>query len=102
MGLYACYGNSFTALYVDYVRTSQETRLGASTAGYEDSFTALYVDDVRTSQETRVGASTVCYGDNFTFLFFTLSMAIILSDWRHPHDTKINKKRRLYYICMIN
>jgi hypothetical protein len=33
----------------------------ASTVCYGDSFTPLYVDDVRTSQETR--ASTVCYGD---------------------------------------
>jgi hypothetical protein len=47
----ACYGDGFTLLYVDYIRTSQETR--ASTACYWDSFTFLYVDDVRTSQKTR-------------------------------------------------
>jgi hypothetical protein len=60
----ACYGDNFTFLYVD-VRTSQKTR--ASTACYGDNFTFLYVDDVRTSQETRT--STACYGDNFTFLY---------------------------------
>jgi hypothetical protein len=32
-----------------------------------DIFTVLYLDDVRTSQETHV--STVCYGDSFTFYF---------------------------------
>jgi hypothetical protein len=30
--------------------------------------TFLYVDDVRTSQETHPYASTACYGDTFTFL----------------------------------
>jgi hypothetical protein len=38
-------------LYVDAVRTPQETRLGASTGCGGDSFEFLYVDDVRTSQE---------------------------------------------------
>jgi hypothetical protein len=38
-----------------------------STACYADSFTFLYVDDVRTSQETCLWASTACYGDRFTF-----------------------------------
>jgi hypothetical protein len=33
-----------------------------------DSFTVLYVDDVRTSQETHPRASTTCYGDSFTLL----------------------------------
>jgi hypothetical protein len=46
----ACYEDSFTILYVDYVRTSKETCVHASTAGYKDSFTLLYVDYVRTSQ----------------------------------------------------
>jgi hypothetical protein len=32
-----------------------------------DSFTCLYVDSVRTSQETHLWASTACYGDSFTF-----------------------------------
>jgi hypothetical protein len=48
----ACYGDSFTCLHVDDVRTSQKTHLYASTACYGDSFTCLYVDDVHTSQET--------------------------------------------------
>jgi hypothetical protein len=51
----ASYGDSFTCLYVDDVRTSQETRVWASAACYEDGFTFLYVDDVRTSQETAYG-----------------------------------------------
>jgi hypothetical protein len=76
----ACYGDSSTRLYVmmfvphrkhtygaarpvtgialrvflDCVRTSQETYLWTSTACYGDSFTCLYVDDVRTSQETHL------------------------------------------------
>jgi hypothetical protein len=48
----ACYGDSFTFLYVDDVRTSQETQ--AFIAYFGDSFTFLYVDDVRTSQETSI------------------------------------------------
>jgi hypothetical protein len=42
-----CYGDSFTILYVDEVRTSQETHVWASTTCYGDSFTVLYVDEVR-------------------------------------------------------
>jgi hypothetical protein len=42
----ACYGDSFTFLYVDYVRTSLEAQ--SSTACYGDGFTFLYVDDVLT------------------------------------------------------
>jgi hypothetical protein len=45
-------GDSFTFLYGDGVRTSQETHLHAFTTCYEDSFTFLDVDRVRTSQET--------------------------------------------------
>jgi hypothetical protein len=48
------YRDSFTVLYVDDVRTSQETLL-AFTACYGDSFTLLYVYYVRTSQETPTG-----------------------------------------------
>jgi hypothetical protein len=59
----ASYGDSFTFLYVDDVRTSQETQ--ASNECYEDSFTFLYVNDVRTSQETQ--ASNACYEDSFAF-----------------------------------
>jgi hypothetical protein len=35
--------------YIDDVRTSRETHLWVSTACYGDCFTFLYVDDVRTS-----------------------------------------------------
>jgi hypothetical protein len=55
----ACYEDSFTFLYVDYVRASHGIYLWASTACYEDSFTFQYVDDVRTSQEALV-YSTAC------------------------------------------
>jgi hypothetical protein len=54
----ACYGESFTVLYVDVVRTLQKTRQRASTTGYWESFTVLYIDVVRTSQETRLCSST--------------------------------------------
>jgi hypothetical protein len=47
--LKACYGNSITFLYVDYIRTSQETHLWVSTVCYGDSITFIYADDVRTS-----------------------------------------------------
>jgi hypothetical protein len=40
--------------------------LRASAAGYGNSFTFLYADDVRTSQETHLWASTACYGYSFT------------------------------------
>jgi hypothetical protein len=53
---------SFTCLYADDVRTSQEAE--DSTSCYGDSFTCLYVDDVRTSQEAQ--DSTAFYGDSFT------------------------------------
>jgi hypothetical protein len=55
--------DSSTLLYVDDVRTSQESYLSASTAYYRKSFALLYVDDVRTSQETQ--NYTACYGDSF-------------------------------------
>jgi hypothetical protein len=50
----ACNGDGFTFLYVDDVRTSQESHLWASTACYGDSFNLLYINDVRTSQETHL------------------------------------------------
>jgi hypothetical protein len=50
----ACYGNSFTFLYVDDV-TSQETPMGLPwLLSYGDRYRFLYVDDVRTSQETSI------------------------------------------------
>jgi hypothetical protein len=55
--------DSFTYIYI-YVRTSQETRLWAPTVSYGDSFTFIHVDDVRTSQETCLRA---CYRDSSTF-----------------------------------
>jgi hypothetical protein len=69
MGLHGLLGDSFTLLYVDDVRTSQEAHLWASTASYGDSFTLLYVDDVRTSQEAHLWASTASYGHSFTLLY---------------------------------
>jgi hypothetical protein len=59
----------FISLYVDYVRTSQETRLWASPAFYGNSFISLYVDDLRTSQERHLWASTASYGDNCTYVY---------------------------------
>jgi hypothetical protein len=50
----ACYEDSFTFLYVDHVRTSQETSLWDSKGCYGDSFTLLYVNDVLNSQETHL------------------------------------------------
>jgi hypothetical protein len=64
----ACYGDSFTYVYVDDVRTSQETHLCTSTACYGDSFTYVYVN-VRTSQETHLWTSTACYRDSFTYVY---------------------------------
>jgi hypothetical protein len=62
--------DSFTFLYVENVRTSQETQ--ASTVCYKDSFTFLYVEDVRTSHETQT--STAGYKDNFTFSFYQVEV----------------------------
>jgi hypothetical protein len=63
----ACYRDSFTFLYIDDIRTSQETCTGIHGL-LRDSFTLLHVHDVCTSQETHVWASTACYGDSFIFL----------------------------------
>jgi hypothetical protein len=43
----ACYGDSFTLVYVDVVRISQEA--WTTTVRYLNSFTLQNVDDVRTS-----------------------------------------------------
>jgi hypothetical protein len=69
MGLHGLLRDSFALLYVVDVRSSQETRLWASTAFYGDGVTILYVGDVRTSQETHLRASTACYGDGITILY---------------------------------
>jgi hypothetical protein len=55
-------------LYADEVRTSQETRLWASTACYRDRFTFLYVDDVRTSQKTPTGLHDLLRGQIYFFI----------------------------------
>jgi hypothetical protein len=39
MGLYGMLGESYTSLYIEYVRTSQDTHLWSSTTYYEDNFT---------------------------------------------------------------
>jgi hypothetical protein len=52
MDIHRLLRDSFTFLYVDDIRTSQETYQRASTDCYGDSFILLHVDDVRTSQET--------------------------------------------------
>jgi hypothetical protein len=63
MGHYGLLRGQLYFLYVDDVRTSQETRLWASMACYGYEFTFLYVDDFRTSQETPMAF----YGHSFTF-----------------------------------
>jgi hypothetical protein len=68
MDLQVLSGDSFDSLYVDDVRTSEETLLWTSTACYGDSFNSLYVDDVRTSEESLLWTSTACYEDTFTLL----------------------------------
>jgi hypothetical protein len=70
----ACCGDSFTFLYVDDVRISQEPHLWASKACYGDSFTFVYKDAVRISQETQVWASKACYGDSFTFHYMDMDI----------------------------
>jgi hypothetical protein len=47
------YGDSFTSIYVDDVRTSHETPADVS-ACCGDSFNFLYADDGRTSKETHL------------------------------------------------
>jgi hypothetical protein len=49
-------------------------------ACYEDSFTCLYVDEDRTSQERHLWSATACYGDRFTFLYVNdvISFAIFV------------------------
>jgi hypothetical protein len=65
----ACYGDSFTFLYLNDVRTSQETRPWGSTGCYRDNLTFLYVYDIHTSQGTHLWAFTACYRDSLTFLY---------------------------------
>jgi heterodisulfide reductase subunit C len=53
---------SFTFVYVDNVRTSQETHLWACTACYGDSYAFVYVYNVRISQGNTLWTCTACYG----------------------------------------
>jgi hypothetical protein len=38
----------------------------------------LYVDDVRTSQETHLWDSTACYGDSFNFYSLILPLFLLI------------------------
>jgi predicted RNA-binding Zn ribbon-like protein len=71
----ACYGDSYTFLYVVNIRSSQETRLWASMACYGDSYTFLYVVSIRSSQETRLWVSMASYGDSYTFYMWLVFVA---------------------------
>jgi hypothetical protein len=62
------YGDSFTFLYVDDARTSQETHLWSIKTSYGHNFTFLYLDYAHTSQETHLYKFSTSYGDSFTFL----------------------------------
>jgi hypothetical protein len=66
-------GIALIFIYVHDVRTSQESRLCATTEFHVNSFTFLYVDNVRTAQETRPRAATASYRDNFHFILLTKS-----------------------------
>jgi hypothetical protein len=79
-----CYGDIFTFLYVDDVRTSQETHLCSSTVCYKYVFTSFYVDYVRRSQETHLWASTVCYRDSFTE--YTCALAGVITLFQRKRD----------------
>jgi hypothetical protein len=59
----AFYVDSFTFVYVNDVRSSQEPHLWTCAALF------LYVDDIRTSQKTHLWASTACYVDSFIFVY---------------------------------
>jgi hypothetical protein len=47
MGLHGLLRGSFTLIYVDDARTSQEIHLWTSTTCYGDSFFSSYVDNIR-------------------------------------------------------
>jgi hypothetical protein len=44
------------------------------TACYRDIFAFLFVDDIHTSQETRLGASSACYVDSIFLVLFSCRM----------------------------
>jgi hypothetical protein len=56
-------------------------------ACYMDSFTFLYVDDVRNSQEAHVWACITCYGDIFTLLL--LSLYSYMTDYQIYHGPSL-------------
>jgi hypothetical protein len=66
IGLHALSGNIFTDLYTHYSRTSQETPPGHHGL-LRGQLNVLYVDDVRTSQDTYVQGSAAGYKNSFTF-----------------------------------
>jgi hypothetical protein len=58
----AYYGDSIPFVYVDDVRTAQETHLSASTTCEGDSVPFVYVDYVRTVQEISVDIHVLLRG----------------------------------------
>jgi hypothetical protein len=60
----ACYVDRFPC-YMYMMFLPHRKHSWASTTCYWESFTFLYIDDVRTSQEAH--ASTACYWDSFIF-----------------------------------
>jgi hypothetical protein len=56
---------SFTFLYEDDVRTSQETKTYGPSRPVTGIALLLYVEDDRTSQQTYLWTSTASYGDSF-------------------------------------
>jgi hypothetical protein len=69
----ACYGDTFNFLYVDDVRTSQETHLWASTSCYGDTLTILYVDDVVPHKKHIYGLPRPVTGIALLFIFIRCS-----------------------------
>jgi hypothetical protein len=84
------YGDSFTFLYVDNVRTSQETCLWASTVCCGDGFTFLYICDVHTSQETYLWASSACYADSCTFTLLLSHHSLNSRRYKSPRMSQNN------------
>jgi hypothetical protein len=67
-----CYKDSFTFLYVNDVRASEERHVWPSSVCYGNICLFLYVDNVLTLQETHALAYAACYDDRFPFSTFTL------------------------------
>jgi hypothetical protein len=62
---------SLLFLYVDNVRTSEETPLLSSTVCYEDSVYFLYVDDIRIPQEVYIESQRPVTGIALLYFIFT-------------------------------